>query len=551
LGLLLDSIIVPAWEFYSIERILELNCMEICLIVVNQSKRIDQSNTHLYKNDNHHIIYRLFYKLDYKLFHRDEDAFLGKDLQDILVNIPILDVKTYELEGCEYFEQQDVEAIRNYQLDILIKLGFDKLQGEILSSSKYGVWGFSYSDIRLNRREPAGYWEVVEGWPEIGCVLYMMGNKADLCKVLFRSWFMVNIYSLTRNQNLYFWAITTFLSRQLDLFYRLGERNYFSEIEKYDKGFNYYDRMAYQSPSKYYAIWRYFLFILRVLGELLKRIINLDQWCILFDLNSNTSMSFCNFKYIVPPKDRFWADPSIIQVNGENYVFLEEYIYKNKKAHISVMQIDKQGNHSDPIPVLSKEYHLSYPCVFEYNHKYYMVPETAQNETIDLYECVEFPTKWSHKLCLMRNVRAVDTTLFYYHNKWWLFTAMAECKQAFPQLELFLFYSDDLFSDKWIPHQRNPIVSDMKRVRPAGNIFCRDGRVYRPSQDCSRIYGYGFDINEIIHISEDEYLEQPITSVRPNWDNKIKATHTFSQVEQLTVIDCLVRKNKIFYKKNK
>ena len=40
--------------------------------------------------------------------------------------------------------------------------------------------------------------------------------------------------------------------------------------------------------------------------------------------------------------------------------------------------------------VLEKDYHLSYPFLFEDNDELFMIPETATNKTIELYKCEEF-----------------------------------------------------------------------------------------------------------------------------------------------------------------
>jgi hypothetical protein len=208
--------------------------------------------------------------------------------------------------------------------------------------------------------------------------------------------------------------------------------------------------------------------------------------------------------------------------------------------------MDKQGNCREAVPVLSEDHHLSYPFVFEHKNKYYMVPESADKNSIDLYECVEFPTRWKFKMSLMRDVKAVDTTLFFYGGKWWLFTGLAENVGAFPEVELFLFYSDDLFTTRWISHPLNPVISGVASARPAGRLFIKNGKIFRPSQDCSKSYGYGFNINEITCLNEQEYQEKKVAAVKPHWDPKLIATHTYTQVGELTVIDGLSMRSKLF-----
>ena len=67
------------------------------------------------------------------------------------------------------------------------------------------------------------------------------------------------------------------------------------------------------------------------------------------------------------------------------------------------------------------------------------------------------------------------------------------------------------------------------------------GKLFRPSQDCSKAYGYGFDLNEIEILSETEYREKKVLSVRPTWDKKILGTHTFASCGDLTVIDVFTK----------
>jgi hypothetical protein len=265
---------------------------------------------------------------------------------------------------------------------------------------------------------------------------------------------------------------------------------------------------------------------------------------LLFGLGSIESTTFKDFKQINPPKDRFWADPNIIKKDNRYFVFIEEYIFRTKKGQISVFELDRSGKYSLPVQILETDYHLSYPNVFEWKGKYYMVPESAENGTIDLYECIEFPNKWVFKLRLMDNIKAVDTTLFFHHGKWWLFTGISENEESFPEVELFLFYSDDLLTSSWKSHPRNPIVSDVKKARPAGQIFLRDGKLFRPSQDCSYTYGFGFDLNEILVLSETEYNERSTIAVRPDWDKRITAIHTYGTDGQIQIIDAYTKRRK-------
>ena len=75
---------------------------------------------------------------------------------------------------------------------------------------------------------------------------------------------------------------------------------------------------------------------------------------------------------------------------------------------------------------------------------------------------------------LMDSVVAVDSTLLFHNNKWWLFSNIAE-PEGTSFNELYLFYADNLLSQKWNSHPMNPVISDVRRARSAGKIFENGG----------------------------------------------------------------------------
>ena len=147
-----------------------------------------------------------------------------------------------------------------------------------------------------------------------------------------------------------------------------------------------------------------------------------------------------------------------------------------------------------------------------------------------MYRSEGFPRRWRFHKVLLEGVSAVDTTLVNTGLTWWLFANMVENDGASTWDELFIFSADSPLSGHWTPHRRNPVVSDVRRARPAGRIFERNGRLYRPSQDCSKWYGYGVRVNEIVVLNESEYEEREVDFLKPNWDKQVRGVHTLSHV---------------------
>ncbi|HEX7492714.1 MAG TPA: hypothetical protein VF346_00710, partial [Bacteroidales bacterium] len=437
LGLLLDSTDAPAWVYDVLQRIAIKKSSEFVLVILNEGtgkrNKIDPSK----------FVYSIFNRIDEKIFTKEPDPFDTKSITQIITDVPVLRVFLQEDGNAWKLSEADVNRICEYRLDILLKFGFENMQCETLNASKYGTWFYYHGDDRVMRGGPPGFWEVVESLPETSSALLAEGGEFSLQRVLFRSQFITYPLSPARHRSYYFWATTSFLSRQIELLQKLGKDKYWKQTEKFN-AICFSGIRSYQAPSNLQAIPSIGKILSRLIKEIAHRFFYSEQWFLLFSLQQDIFGNISKFIGIRPSKGNFWADPHVIRVNGSYYIFVEEFLSAKKKGHISVIELDDLGNWKAPIMVLEKDYHLSYPFIFEWNNKYYMVPESRANKTIDLYECAEFPDKWNFKQHLKENISAVDTTLIHYANKWWLFTAIAENEAAAPNVELFIYYSDDL-----------------------------------------------------------------------------------------------------------
>lgn len=270
-----------------------------------------------------------------------------------------------------------------------------------------------------------------------------------------------------------------------------------------------------------------------------------DQWVIMMAKDQDIdSLSWSDFTPLDPPPDRYWADPFVIAREGLYYLFIEEKMYKTKKGHISCLILDASGKILSNKIVLEHPYHLSYPFLFEYEDQLYMMPETAQNRSLDIYRCVEFPHQWEFVQPLMTDVYAVDATLLEHGGKWWLFMNMKEQEDSSSLDQLFIFHADTPLSNDWTAHPQNPVVEGFRRARPGGSFFSHQENLYRPSQDNWMRYGYALNFNRIAKLSETEYEEFCETRFEPSALKNILATHTFNKAENMIVIDAKIRRLK-------
>jgi hypothetical protein len=146
----------------------------------------------------------------------------------------------------------------------------------------------------------------------------------------------------------------------------------------------------------------------------------------------------------------------------------------------------------------------------------------------------------------MNNIIAVDTTIHKNNDTYWMFTNIKKQKRGSKHVELFLFSSKNLITNNWTPHPLNPIVTDIKKARPAGSIFRKNNKLFRPSQNCSNYYGYGLNISEITKLSNTGFSEKTIHSILPDWKEDVIATHTFNSVDSLFVSDIKIKRRRFF-----
>lgn len=544
IGLMIDSTDVPYWVYLMIEKINQSNYAKIELLIVNGSEISKNSTLTKIKNNRNYFLYKIYTKLENKIYKPELDVFTTYDLKDKLSKVKEITVIPKQTKYSDWIKPEDVKEILENNLDVIVRLGFRILRGDILKAAKCGVWSFHHGDNDVNRGGPAGFWEVFQNHPVTGSILQIINEELDEGKVLAKSYSTTDPMLVKRNCNNYYNKTLSFLPRKLKELHELGKDEFLEKVENENENIKFYSNRLYVKPTNN----EFFKMGCSNFGKFLKRNLensySFEQWGLLFDIKKEISKSMWRYKKILPPKDRFWADPHIVTIDENYFIFIEEYIYNQSKGHIAVIKMDKDGNHDYLGKVLEKDYHLSYPFVFEFENNFYMIPETESNNNIELYKCVDFPKKWEYHGEIMGNVSAVDTTIFNHDNKWWMFSGIKENMGSSNSDELFLFHSDNPLSDKWEPHSKNPIISDVRQARPAGKIFSFKDKLYRPSQNSSKFYGYGISINQINNISKNEYEETSITSILPDWDKNITRVHTFAYDSGLSMIDAKIKRRR-------
>jgi hypothetical protein len=420
------------------------------------------------------------------------------------------------------------------ELDVAFVLG-DVDEKRLEGLARFGIWRFCFGDDAVEREGLAGLREVASGAPVTVSGLKVRLAPGAPARLAYRSWARTYTLSVARNRRQLLAKTAEFPCRALRELHRSGAE-WIKQCKPLPENAAGENRGL--TPISLARVGA------RIARRAVTKALYLDQWSLAFRFgqDSNVPPDLARFTRIVPPRDRDWADPFALHKDGRYYVFFEELPYAAGKAHIAMLELDRNGRWSAPVRVLERDYHLSYPFLVEHDGSLFMVPESGRNRTIEVYRCVEFPLRWRLERVLLDGLRCVDATLHRSAERWWMFANGAAGDSRVFDDELHLFHADRLLGD-WRAHPRNPVKSDARCARPAGALFMRNGALHRPAQICVPRYGAGLSINRVLRLTPHEYAERQTERFLPQGD--VLGLHTVNRAGDLTVVDIFRQRPRI------
>lgn len=515
-GIMCNGNKVALWQFKAIQLLIESNLCECVLIISNNEAKTKKQS----------LFYKLFSKnsLYHFIFNRFFITTAEKkiSISDLAKTISINPIKKGNYS--EYFSNEDIQIIKSYQLDFILRFGFGIIRGEILNSAKFGIWSYHHGDELNYRGGPFGFWEIYNREKTTAVVLQKLTEKLDSgyillkreYKTIFHSWKETRQKLLFNNIDMPL-QLTSILQVNADYINKITQAESRAEI--------------YRFPVNHIML----LFLLKLLYNRIKLYIEnylfIEKWMLLLidrkhDILSDIKNSKTNKKIITTSRTtNFYADGFLI--DNETLIF-ENYSYKKGKAHISIIA----GN-SNPVMLIQKNNHMAYPYVFNHQDKTYILPEESQSGKLELYEYLKH-THSVTSLGVILNEPAVDAVLYYDGKLFWLFCGI---KNNCPNEKLFLYYSESL-TGSYTAHAANPVKVTPNGARCAGNIFIYKNKLIRPSQSSVPHYGSKIILQEVTKLNKYTFEEQAIEEINPETINKnYTGTHTISISENKILID--------------
>ena len=510
-GVFVDSRRQPAWVAEAFARVAASEFAEVVLIVEMGGGAAREP-----------LAWRLYSRADRWAFGRGDDPGARVDLPAHVPHRTFLPFGPAPLDP-------------GLDLDVAFAIG--ELDDTALDGlARFGVWRFYFGTQQGEAL--AGFREVAENAPITGSGLRVRPMPRGVERLAYQSWSRTYPFSAARNREQLLRKTAEFAFRALRELQRSGA-GWLEQCKPARELAPAADAPLAGGIARIGA---------RLAMRGMEKALNVEQWFLAYRLRESrfgdaraVPADLKGFTRLLPPKDRYWADPFVLERNGRYFVFFEELPFRTGRAHISMLEIDAQGRASEPVRVLERDYHLSYPFLAEHDGQLYMIPETAQAGTVEVYRCVEFPLRWKLERVLMQGVRCVDATFHKGPDRWWMFANAAAPGSRMFDDELHLFHAESLLGD-WQPHRRNPVKSDVRGARPAGQLYWHNGALYRPAQICAPLYGSGLSINRVLRMTPVDYAERQVERVLPSRADGLLGVHTINRAGDLTVVDAFSRR---------
>ena len=247
----------------------------------------------------------------------------------------------------------------------------------------------------------------------------------------------------------------------------------------------------------------------------------------------------------VPYHDDFWyADPIMITRDGTTYLFAECFDMRTQKGILGCATFGSDGILSAFRPVIEEPYHLSFPMVFEWAEKLWMIPESSDNRSLNLYCCEGDLFCWHKVKEFPTEEPLVDTVVL-------------SCNEDSVELLSSAIHPEDPLQFRWkrltlrtvegvclLEEQESSDDSKAfsRKDRMAGKLANVNGKILFPTQESTEtdyginLYLNDFSQNDLRQLSGRKITPEDI-HIEGIDDKQLIGIHSYAVSEQYEVVD--------------
>ncbi len=315
------------------------------------------------------------------------------DDSELLNGIPSV-VLARTVDGSAGFQPDVIADIRAMNLDVILCPRGHRLSGEILSVARCGAWSLQAGDNDFFQAEPPFFWEVYQRSSVSALGLHVLADDPRCDRVLARGFYSTRHESWTLNCRQPYWSSVNFVVQKLREVHEFGwehvdqvarpaseyrpQTNLHEPDQSADRPLVGASALSAKNPAlrnSHRSHWR----IATRVGSTRA-------------LTTGDAAGLADFRFHESPKGHYFADPFLIKDAEKHWLFFEDYSYATRHGVIGCAEVLPDGSLDESRTILQRPYHLSYPCLLrDGGGELYMIPETLQNGTIELYRCRAFP----------------------------------------------------------------------------------------------------------------------------------------------------------------
>jgi len=195
IGLIIDSDEIPSWVNLMIEEILKLNFVKISVIFKDNSKK--DSKKRLNGKLKEKILYNWYLSYERKRFRPIKNLNINEKIKK-LKNIEEIEVFPILKNSTCYLSDEKIEEIKKYDLDLIIRLGDNKVSGKILSITKFGVWSYNSKNNNFNKIKFSSFWKILKNKSITNVNLYLDSDLNN--QIISKSITATDPLYITRNE---------------------------------------------------------------------------------------------------------------------------------------------------------------------------------------------------------------------------------------------------------------------------------------------------------------------------------------------------------------
>lgn len=232
-------------------------------------------------------------------------------------------------------------------------------------------------------------------------------------------------------------------------------------------------------------------------------------------------------------KDRWFADPFILNVTEDEIIVLVEEFYKPiQRGRLARLLIDKKTTTLKQFDViLELDTHLSFPIIERKGEDVYIYPENGESGCLTIYRYDDNLRK-CEKGRVISNEALADSVKLKYKGNNYLFATPTNN----PNGNTLRVYSLNGQNGMYEAFKEYSFIENTARM--AGDFFMFKEKLYRPAQECNVQYGHAVVLQEIVYKDGEWAFEEKrrLYSVHPNLNIGM---HTFNVYGGVMVTDAL------------